>query len=227
MMNIEELILGFDARVIRLESETICNPDQRNLFLFRSDVLQTFSTDPMVWPSVFDFDEVSCHPYVGFYQNLWEDLDNLQENLKTVTNCQLEPAFVIAITLLYGICEMAEKQAWDALLRGVSPIKGQTSQPAVMPSTIPATLDNAWSFLGYDVSDQWGLSALSNCGFNPETDDIQALRTIWGSRLNKHHLFDRLDDAIAFRELSNKRIEEHAPFFIFGIWLIGQVVLHK
>lgn len=57
-----------------------------------------------------------------------------------------------------------------------------------VPATIPALRAEAWSLLGYDVSDRWLLSGLSNCGFLPG-EDIQAFREKWSDQLSDHHLF--------------------------------------
>ena len=78
-------------------------------------------------------------------------------------------------------------------------------------------MSEAWEFLGFDVADEWLLSGLSNCGYG---DDAEPLRREWAGHLNGHHLFDNLDKAIEFEALTDKRVEEHAPFFIYGIYSI-------
>jgi hypothetical protein len=75
--------------------------------------------------------------------------------------------------------------------------------------------------LGFDVSDGSLLSGLSNCGYSKR--DIPALRMRWAPYLNAHHLFDDLKQAYEFRDQSNQRVLEHAPFFVYGLWFIKEV----
>ena len=46
----------------------------------------------------------------------------------------------------------------------------------------------------------------------------------WGPRLNEHHLFKNAESAFAFRLVTNRRVPEHAPFFVYGLWLIREVL---
>ena len=85
---------------------------------------------------------------------------------------------------------------------------------------IPALRDPAWALLGYDVSDQWLLSGLSNCGYGTNASEIHLLRDTYASALNEHHLFDAIKPAVDFMHFSDERVQAHAPFFVFGIWLI-------
>jgi hypothetical protein len=38
--------------------------------------------------------------------------------------------------------------------------------------------------------------------------------------LNEHHLFDSIKPAVDFMHFSDERVQAHAPFFVFGLWLI-------
>ncbi len=40
----------------------------------------------------------------------------------------------------------------------------------------------------------------------------------WGPHLNEDHLFTDPDQACAFREASDARVREHAPFFVYGLY---------
>ncbi len=64
------------------------------------------------------------------------------------------------------------------------------------------------------------LSGLSNCGFEGERE---ALREDWGPHLNDYHLFEDAESALAFRPVANRIVPEHAPFFVYGLWLIRAV----
>ena len=65
------------------------------------------------------------------------------------------------------------------------------------------------------------MSGLSNCGYDPE--ERAALAPVWGPRLNDQHLFDEFTDADAFREITDRRVTEHAPFYVHGLWLIERI----
>ena len=89
--------------------------------------------------------------------------------------------------------------------------------PHISP-TDPGARPPEWPFLGFDVSDGSLLSGLSNCGYYP--DELSTLRPQWQSRLNAWHLFEAREDAFEFRSLADKRVTEHAPFFVFGLYLV-------
>lgn len=78
-------------------------------------------------------------------------------------------------------------------------------------------VDSGWSFAGFDVADGTEVSGLSNCGYGKERD---ALRLAWAPRLNDRGLFHVVEDAFAFRELTDARVPEHAPFSVYGIWYV-------
>lgn len=42
-------------------------------------------------------------------------------------------------------------------------------------------------------------------------------RRDWSGKLNEHHLFESPTTARAFRDASNLRVPEHAPFFVFAL----------
>jgi len=39
--------------------------------------------------------------------------------------------------------------------------------------------------------------------------------------LNEHHLFNEIDPARLFKEWADRRVPEHAPFFVFGLYIVG------
>lgn len=75
------------------------------------------------------------------------------------------------------------------------------------------------SLLGYDVADQWALSGLINCGYTPE-DRTRFEMDRFIPHLNSHHLFDDPRVAFEFVEVSNKRVEEHQPFYVYMLTLV-------
>ena len=69
--------------------------------------------------------------------------------------------------------------------------------------------------LGYDVidTDIGSISGLSNCDINWRIAEQCG-------PLNQHHLFSNYNHAECFRDLADKRVEEHAPF---AVWKICQL----
>lgn len=195
-MSGEELLLGFDSRVRR--NVGTWDTKRREQFLLRLDVVQPFSTDTTVWPSVLDSD-LRVPTCIG-RQTLWNDLECLQSCLGSSATSR---SWIVAVTVHLINDPSDEADRWKA----------------DVPATIPVLRAESWSLFGYDVSDRWLLSGLSNCGFLPG-DGVQALREKWSGKLNDHHLFDRVENAMEFRELSDQRAVEHSPFFVFGIWSI-------
>src|SRR5262245_3300046 len=83
----------------------------------------------------------------------------------------------------------------------------------VSPSSQFEPVDSC--LLGYDVVDAWLLSGLSNCMYSAE--EKKAL-SHWKHQLNAHHLFQLQTSAEEFVNATNKRVPEHAPFNVAGVW---------
>jgi hypothetical protein len=200
-MKSEEILLGFDCRQSISRVAVNWDATRREAFLFRTDAPQPLSTDTIVWSAVLD-DQLRPGHCIG-HQDLWSDLQCLEACLQAHDIQVPNRDSLIAVTVHLS---EGDKVEWEL-------------EKLAGPTTTPPIRDERWSLVGYDVSDQWLLSGLSNCGFIP-SDDKEALRREWSSRLNQYHLFTNLDHATQFRELSNRRAAEHTPFFVFGIWLI-------
>lgn len=81
--------------------------------------------------------------------------------------------------------------------------------------TWPMKPDPDWRLLGWDVVSGVFPSGLANCGYRAE--EVLEWR-VWAERLNDHHLFEDLPSAFAFRDRTNERVPEHAPFAVMGIY---------
>ena len=229
-MSSNELLLGFDAREMWLDVAEYWPEERKRTFLLRQDIIRPLSTDILVWRSVFDVEQTLHRPqWTGPIQQLWEDLATLQAYLDTAWGERTLPSWIIAVTLQEDVCESEDLLEWyarvsnsfDETVPGVLPLSGELLEwYARASSIIPALRDPAWAFLGYDVSDKWLLSGLSNCGYGTNETEMQILRETYASSLNKHHLFDAIKPAVNFMQVSNERVQEHAPFFVFGLWLI-------
>lgn len=188
------VLLGFDAREAGGGGEW--NEKRRGDFLFRPDVARPCSIDRSVWRPIA---EALDSPYL-----FWHDLALLQEEVHD----RPERPWIVALGASLSACSPEEAAAVEPFI----PLDA---------SGQPHTVDARWTFLGYDVADLGGsISGLMNCGLLPGHEDVEALRALWGPKLNSRHLFDGFADAVAFKDFSNHRVPAHAPFFVNGIWLI-------
>jgi len=141
-------------------------------------------------------EDVPVPSWRGPNQELWDDLERMRAHLGSA-GLDRQAHRVIGVS-------------WVSRVGFAREVDGTYLEPMK-----PATLDAGWRLLGYGVADRWLLSGLSNCGYTEEERDAW-LR--WGPHLNEHHLFSDLDHAFAFREASDLRVAEHAPFFVLGLW---------
>jgi hypothetical protein len=193
-MSVSECLLGFDVRVPL--GEDLWPLERRRLFLIRDDVAAPLSVDTMVWPSVFD--ERQTPEWIGGNAGLWEDLGKLRRHWTgPAATDVVGPYSLIAV-------------AWwsDAGFEDASDV-GPYADP-----TNPPQRDETWRLLGFDVADGSLLSGLSNCGF--EAGEAAPLEH-FAADLNDHHLLATLDAAFAFRDATNARVPEHAPFFVYAL----------
>jgi hypothetical protein len=188
-------------------------------FLLRTDLEGVLSADTIIWPSIFNcsvaLERSAGLPqpeWIGMNAPFWDDLGVLSKAVATRESDHDHPFWLIAAT-------------WhtDLGFEGEAMQKGKFLGPYV-ESTTPERPDTAWRFLGFDITDGGFISGLSNCGYDDaERDGIAAE---WARYLNRNHLFDDLQPAFKFRNLTNARVHEHAPFFVIGLWLIAEGAQH-
>lgn len=202
-MSSEPRFIGYDLRVSIRDVAAQWDDSRREAFLLRVDAPIPLSVD---WPCLTDAARDVLFDTYGF-------------GFVGLTARQPIPedpsATVVAISMYPDRWTEQQCDQWNELVtdvRGVNiGLKEMNSREIVPPST------SEFHFLGYDVGD-WGLiSGLSNCGFGAE-EPVAEYRKHWAPKLNTHHLFDDIDDAHAFVEFANRRVPEHAPFFVFGLW---------
>jgi hypothetical protein len=205
----EWVVLGFDARERWCPQDRIFPPDRIDRFLLRADVEKALSADVAVWPTIFvnadvghlgleDLDlgknGVLFEGWSGGLQGLFASLPDLLERVAVPPPEPSRPFDIVAFTA------------------------PEHPQPA-LGATDPSDLDPGWQLRGYDIVDPWLLSGLSNCGFMDR--ESGRLRARWAPHLNRWHLFESLDEARAFCEVSDARVPEHAPFIPCGIQVLG------
>lgn len=193
-----ELVLGFDAREVALPFAHSWPQERREQYLLRPDLEKPLSTDVMVWESVFHLNEqVALPKWIGPVQELWDSLERLETFLKHEDAQLTKPYQVIGVTRFLDSRLQAEMQNHFQIT--------------------PAEIDKSWQLLGYDVSDTYLLSGLSNCAYT--SDEIKIFRERWSPQLNQHHLFTDYEQANVFKHMSDERVKEHAPFFVYGLYL--------
>ena len=204
-----EALLGFDARVVGPAADALWSSERRETYLLRN-VPRPFSVDRFVWSGAFQLERVinAQQPWTVSWitppdwigaNGLWEDLAMMDLALASAPPAPPgNEIWKIGVTW----------KAPDQLCPGSH---GPYAEP-----TSPAVGKDSWEFLGYDICDP-RISGLMGCGYS--ASDKREL-TEWSSQLNEHHLFSEFERAVAFRGLTDRRVVEHAPFFVLGIWRI-------
>jgi hypothetical protein len=216
-MGIEERLIGFDVRELLPDPEQLWDRARRETYLLRREVRRPLSVDAMVWPSAFDTGQgvglpepervrlrlagVPASPWIGPNAGLWDDLERMLRHLDGYP-AVAQPHAVVAVTWCSD----------DGFARG------GLGGP-YLTETTPAALGPDWHLLGYDVADGSLVSGLANCGYSPA--EAASLGWRWAAHLNEHHLFDDPARALKFRDQTNTRVPEHAPFFVYGLYQIG------
>ncbi len=198
-MKNEEQLLGFDIREMWSQMDATWPESRKALYLLRADVTKVLSVDSLVWPRVvLGLEKNKRAPTQWRDLGLWENLHHLREYLQQNTEAIGRPYQVMGITLL----------------RNVLPVHGQEMWASLAP-TVPASLTKEWMFLGYDVADEGFISGQSDCAY--EADELH-LRQGWELYLNEWHLFTQRRQAIKFKRMTDQRVDEHAPFCIYGLY---------
>lgn len=218
-----EELLGFDMRLCPEDYVKTWWHERRRLWhLINPKIDWPLSVDVMVWPSVFHYiggDSVGERSPYYFYSNgtlevspsdyrhrvirLWPNLDDMTSYFLSYEERFMKKAIPVAIVAHSEepLENYDEPSAWLGAL-----------SPRLLLDTIPRN----WLFLGYDVADTGLISGLSNCGYAEK--EREHLGKVWCSRLNEYGLIKTLHEALVFRDLTNTREPEHAPFFVFSLY---------
>jgi hypothetical protein len=189
---LSEMVIGFDARETFVEPSKAWTPRRRREFLLREDVAKPLSVDALAWPSVFH--ELPVPECGGVVADLWDDLDEMRAALAE----RKPPAHrIVAVSWL--------TDDPDA--------KGGPHRSA--RDAMPCDLGPEWELLGYDVADGGCISGLSSCGYSPF--ERAELAPAWGPKLNLNHLLADAEDAFRYRAVADRRVSEHAPFFVYAL----------
>lgn len=231
-----EIIIGFEARerFLSLEGrfskfDNYTVDDYVKNHLLKRDIEMPLSVDVNIWDTILSILQLEPTTWIGPRPPKWQDLAELTDYLAQQSIDK--PYDLIAITRFYA----------DERTRPPRSVKFGGSALRLMPYLVhrrkdeartlktptlwddvtPKTLDPLWSFIGYDIGDEWALSGLMNCGY--DDDEIRDLGAVWASKLNEFHLFTDFNDAAAFCDLSDQRVREHSPFSVYGLYVIRHV----
>ncbi len=186
-----EKIIGFDAREMWMSTETHWSRDRREQYLLRLDIQKPLSVDPLVWSSIFYniYDEHIESASDTYDPLVWTHLSKLKAHLE-VSSLQRK-YWIIALTCIGDA-------NWYA-------------------SVSPIIIDQNWVLLGYDIATTSLTSGLLNSGYTKE--EQRKLNSMWGGYLNKYHLFADRSHAEEFRAVTDDRVPEHTPFFVYGLYV--------
>lgn len=197
-------ILGFDCR--ETDEERLRSPlprDVRDVLLLRPEIESPLSVDPHIWPTYFLY-----HPEV------WDLLGRQGARLVDVDPDCSGGLWLSLARMKRRLSEHAMPGvllAVELFAHTVAEFRSSLIYSRPDPPTLPA----GSLLLGYDVADAGFWSGLSNCGYSKE--EASALRPEWAKRMNDQGLLASLDDALAFRQISDGRVPEHAPFWVYGL----------
>ncbi|MBN8594955.1 MAG: hypothetical protein J0M33_24595 [Anaerolineae bacterium] len=191
-----EQIVAYDVRYLISDWAFPYQPERRHLFFLRDDIQQPYSTDDMVWVSVLNrYDDLPA--WRGTVQNLWQELGEMDTFFAAHGGY---PASTLRIVITIVLQDEQEALHWEGY------------------DFKPMTAAFGGQLLGYDVSDRFLLSGLSNCAY--DEDELVALKPVWSPHLNELHLFTDVDKAHEFKALTSDRVKGHAPFFVFGLYTL-------
>jgi len=208
-MALQRRVLGFDTRETAEEGNTRPLPQaRREELLLRPELDTPCSIDCRIWPSYFLF-----YPHMHMDSSAWKDLipacadfglglwTNLEDMERTLSRNR-RAGVSIAVELLAR--QETSVREFPSSLLGVTPE--------------PDTLPEGSTLLGYDVADAGFWSGLSNCSYTSE--ELAELRPQWLKKINDLGLIQLEEDALVFKNLSDKRVPEHAPFWVYRLSLL-------
>jgi hypothetical protein len=198
-LRINETVLSFQLRTPINQLEK-WDPARRATYLLREEIIRPLSVDEAVWPCLKD-DSLSREIFLDP-----EDSPN-GLRLHSIKFKAALPVKNAAILLAITVQEPDANQ-----LRARHKISSSLINVRKLHS-------HGFDLLGYDVADAWFASGLANCGYAPGTKINVSAR--YGKALNDYGLFSGIIEAGLFRVECDKRVPEHAPFTILGLWSCG------
>jgi hypothetical protein len=192
----EDRFVVFDARTLPQPASTDWPSERCERYLVRLDVTSVLSVDPRVWPRTPLQASPSGLGWVGISDGFSPDLSDLRRRMHGGQNSN---ATVVALSVPTDAA--ADMGIWDIDV-------AQYEMPR-----------SSWTFIGYDIAEAGFWSGLSNCGYRP--DEAIAIRERFAGDLNDFHLFAEQAVAEEFRSVTDRRVPEHAPFYVLGLFSVN------
>lgn len=214
MTALESRLLGFDIRRPAKDYvSTLWSQGRRERYLLEPGIEWPLSVDNLAWPSLFKYSEpvppvavlqqlatISSEPE-STENGLWLDLSRMREFYNRAGGAHRGIEIGIELVASSGLRS------------------DQFGSPLLDRNPVPSKLPERAVPLGFDVADAALVSALSNCSYKPEEKD--QLHVHWSKKLNEHGLFQSLNDAIEFRSISETRVPQHAPFWVYRLYRLN------
>jgi hypothetical protein len=205
----QSTLLGYDLRKCGGEYlDGFWLTKRRREYLLRPGVHWPLSVDALVWPSFFDLTSraeyrsaetigVAPTTTVQLGVKLWDDRTAMEHAFREYADDRT--CFVRVAVELWLDHSLGEDPEWNFLDGSLPTADSEIRE---------------WTPIGYDIADRYVLSGLMNCGYSEEQHvDLAG----WSGRLNDFGLFDERELATEFRRLTEKRVPEHAPFFVYRL----------
>jgi hypothetical protein len=196
-------LLGFNIKIDPESPIMYWDSYRRDQYLLHPTIDYPLSIDSHVWACVIDNPDYP-DAFAGF--DFWRDLEDMKAMFLRQRSHESLTGVAIAMLLVW------EKPEDIIALRA-------RFEYLDLPIDM---LPDDWLFLGYDIVDIGCLSGLSNCGYYP--DEKIELQKIWVNRLNENGLMKKAEHALEFREITDIRVPEHAPFYVIGLYRDPQLL---
>lgn len=204
-----ERILGFDLREMwDTDDKMARGRTSRATSFLRDGIQKPLSIDSSIWLSLLEEGLVHGQPpFVGGNMPLWSNLARLEDFLATRISVLRKPLWLIAITIFKeDIDRKPDRDSWPRAI-----------------CTVPREISPNWDFVGFEVCSRYNESALTGTLFQGSSEYIDELVSRWGPTLNKFHLFEKLQPAVAFRDFKDQCSNHGSPHVVYGIWRIKEI----
>jgi hypothetical protein len=203
-------LLGFDARENELAGRnTPIPPKIREVMLLRPEIESPYSVDRHIWPTQFLY-----FPHTRTYTRVPPLIETDKES---------EYDFWPNLTQMQRSLAENGRQAILIAVQMLAPENITFSKyvpPNIHLKTDPKSIPDGSICLGFDVADSGFWSGLSNCGYSEE--ERKRLRPEWQSKINDFGLLQTEQDALIFREMTDIRVPEHAPFWVYKLYRLQE-----
>lgn len=211
--DLRELLLGFTLRVVPANPRAMWPDARRRAFLLNAHVVAPLSVDTVVLPNALGYDD-QCEDLFGrtsihfpdsneaMSLSLWLDRSALLHYVASTFACDASCTYYLLAVSIVAAASLQVGRSYATAASHIAPPTCSIQPPLVL--------------LGYDVADRWLTSGLMNCAY--DAGDSGGLDK-WRSRINEHHLFDDVGIALQFATITDRRVPEHAPFFVYSLRL--------